>query len=1006
MGSRRSGELFGHLETLFRVGAIGGLSDAQLLERFMAGRDEAGEAAFRALVERHGPMVLRVCRSVLHNPHDAEDAFQVTFLALARNAGSIRKHGSIGSWLHGTAHRVALKAKSAARRRQARESRMAEAVVSSESQPSNDEREFSPILHEEIERLAAKYRAPIVLCYLEGMTQDQAAVELGWPAGTVRGRLARARELLKSRLARRDLAVSAGLATAGSPADAAAAGLSAALIEATIRTALGRSTAAKLSRVAALLLEAVLRDMALARWFQLAVPLVLIALLATGAVLLAYSGRTKRSGERTSLAKIAPVRPPAPTDLGGDPLPDGALARLGTTRFLHGSHVNQVTYSPDGATLVSFDGALHFWDPSTGRERRRIETGVGSGTGFDQFAFAPDGQSVAVQVVDWGDEIVKGRGRQITSWTKLYGPMTGHEIRRFEREGTANCLAFSPDGKVLVGVFRIGPKPGITLWEVASGRVIRSLDGSFAKTMALAFSPDGKVLISCVPWLRDERPNPRPQRAAARPPSLPEESLIQLWDVATGKEIRRIGLGKTRITRAVLAPDGKTLATATTEPSVRLWDLATGREVRRFGGGDLHTHHIAFSPDGSILASTEVVGPDLPIPGVSVPLTGPIHVWDTATGREIRHWETDNSSRVCFSPDGTTLATSGTQVIRLWNVATGREIQPHTGHRSAIEDASFTPDGRSIVTLGRDRTIRFWDPAIGKETRQFQAGESGIRFAALSADGQTLATGGGFQPTRLWDVPSGRELRQFQAPGKSRDTAVECADLSPDGKTLATSATDGVMFWDTATGDRRAGVPESRIGFAIIKALRFAPDSRSVATIDGDWVRIWDAATGKETRRIALPNKGRPNDGFSRIGARLVYSPDGTILAATSTRDGLIFLLDVASGRELSRLDGRETQLKALAFSPDGTILASGVDLSQGISNRELAIRLWDVVAHKELGRVQAHRGSIRALAFSPDGHRLLSASEDATALVWDVAAIVGRRPPAAEPRGAIVRKD
>jgi DNA-directed RNA polymerase specialized sigma24 family protein len=132
MGSRRSGELFGHLATLFRAGTVSGLSDAELLDRFVAGRDEAGEANFRALVARHGPMALRVCRSVLDDPHAAEDAFQVTFLALARNAGSIRKHGSIASWLHGTAHRVARKAKTAAQRRQSRESRAAEGQAVSE----------------------------------------------------------------------------------------------------------------------------------------------------------------------------------------------------------------------------------------------------------------------------------------------------------------------------------------------------------------------------------------------------------------------------------------------------------------------------------------------------------------------------------------------------------------------------------------------------------------------------------------------------------------------------------------------------------------------------------------------------------------------------------------------------------------------------------------------------------------------------------------------------------
>ncbi len=234
------------------------------------------------------------------------------------------------------------------------------------------------------------------------------------------------------------------------------------------------------------------------------------------------------------------------------------------------------------------------------------------------------------------------------------------------------------------------------------------------------------------------------------------------------------------------------------------------------------------------------------------------------------------------------------------------------------------------MTVGHDRTIRFWDPATGKEIRQFEAGDVGIRFAALSADGKTLATGGGFQPTRLWDVASGRELRRFQMPGKIRDTLVECADLSPDGKTLAASVSDGVIFWDTATGERRAGVAKSRIGHSIIKALRFAPDGKSVATIYGDWVRIWDVATGRETRRIILPNKGSERWLQHDSAHKLAYSPDGTIVAATSRRDGLIFLLDVASGRELGRLDGPASRFKALAFSPDGKVLATGVDISQG----------------------------------------------------------------------------
>jgi RNA polymerase sigma factor (sigma-70 family) len=199
MASPNAGSVLGTIGHLFERGSAIGESDARLLERFVAGADEA---AFEALVVRHARSVLRVCNHVLHDPHDAEDAFQATFLILARKAGSLWVGDSLAAWLHRVARRVAVEAnRRKARRRAVEPTGLDVAAVPA---ASGEPREaLWPLLHEEIDRLPEKYRAPIVLCDLEGLTRDEAAGRLGWRPGTVAGRLARARALLRDRLARR-----------------------------------------------------------------------------------------------------------------------------------------------------------------------------------------------------------------------------------------------------------------------------------------------------------------------------------------------------------------------------------------------------------------------------------------------------------------------------------------------------------------------------------------------------------------------------------------------------------------------------------------------------------------------------------------------------------------------------------------------------------------------------------------------------------------------------------
>jgi RNA polymerase sigma factor (sigma-70 family) len=183
-------------------------SDAQLLERFVADRDEE---AFAGLVERYGSLVLGVCHRVLGDSHQAEDAFQATFLVLVRRASSLDGRGPLGNWLYAVAYRTATKARMTAARRRARERQAMDSMPDAYVVENQAWDELRPILDEELSQLPRKYRAPLVLCYLEGKTQQEAAQELGWPSGSMSRRMNRARQLLRVRLQKRGVATSVGM---------------------------------------------------------------------------------------------------------------------------------------------------------------------------------------------------------------------------------------------------------------------------------------------------------------------------------------------------------------------------------------------------------------------------------------------------------------------------------------------------------------------------------------------------------------------------------------------------------------------------------------------------------------------------------------------------------------------------------------------------------------------------------------------------------------------------
>ena len=191
--------LLKEVRTLFGLGVVGGLTDGELLDQFLTSDDVTAEGAFSVLVERHGPMVLHVCRQALDDPHEAEDAFQATFLVFLRRARSIRKRESVASWLFGVALRVARRARYAAVIRRFHERQGGLLIASQRTFPSGTS-DCHATLHEEIARLPGRYREPIVLCHLEGLSTAAAAERLGCAHGTILSRLSRARERLRHRL--------------------------------------------------------------------------------------------------------------------------------------------------------------------------------------------------------------------------------------------------------------------------------------------------------------------------------------------------------------------------------------------------------------------------------------------------------------------------------------------------------------------------------------------------------------------------------------------------------------------------------------------------------------------------------------------------------------------------------------------------------------------------------------------------------------------------------------
>ncbi|QJW97502.1 hypothetical protein FTUN_5076 [Frigoriglobus tundricola] len=984
-----------------------------MIHRFATSRDEV---AFAELVRRHGGLVRGVARRVLADPHAADDVLQATFLLLATKAGTQTWGHTVGPWLYQSAYRLARKAR-------ARQGRRSERPAPIADTPARAADPGAPlawadvriVLDEELGRLPAAQRDPLVLCYLEGLTRDEAAAALGCSPGELKGRLERGRKTLRGRLERRGLTLAAGL-TAVLAADPRLPTAAAAEVA---RLAAGGATGGAVPAAVA----GLLRTRAGLAVQSAALAAVLVAA-ALGAAEMTADGPTPPKADNPPLA-APPVAAPRPgTDAHGDPLPAGAIARLGSVRFRPGASVAALAFSPDGKQLASWGeavyrhGQLSLWDTASGREVRSVRT---SWNRFVALAWTPGGRGFVVMK---SPRFVNGQPPPVPDlrvWEfTADGPAPPAPDHLFDRTiltgpVTFDAAAASPDGKRLavavtsdgspgkVRVYALGPTE-----SVAGLKPAAEFDAPPVGCKALAFTPDGKLLVGVGPAAPDNKAK--------------DAGTMIVWDAKTGTIARTIaapaGAAQWKEFNFATTTDRVAVGLGTGDTFVADLRTGTGRTVATGhkapeASADLGVLALDFAPDGRTL--------------VTAGMGGMVRLWDRA-GTKVREFGPHRSwtQAVAFAAGGTRLASGGSDgVIRTWDTTTGKEVGPSGGLPGSVRVLSVSADGATALTESRDEILRVWDARTGVLRRQIPTGGA-VAACQLTPDGTravALVSGAPDQKLKVWDAATGADVTPVGFP---KTIAAGGFQFTPDGAGVLTHVGDQLAAWAWPGGKSSAGpsgtklwaaeIPKPVKGIYAIDGVTISPDGRHFVTAAvRSWennsaegmVDLWDLKTGKRIRRVA-EGPSRPAV-YARDGGLIVTGATGAVIPSAAGRSATVsadvVVVDPPTGvilREFApsgRPDGLPSSGYSVVLSADGKVLFRSTAVGE--------VQAFEVATGQFRAAWPGHRDILFLLAApAADVRRLVSGSADTTGLVWDVGFAVATPVPLAPERRAALWED